>query len=369
MSLRHDALRIAKELPTGNGTRVALLRALVAKEFGTQDELDAYLKDHPKADPKMHSVVEEGDGGGSEDDDKAKDDDKGDKGWDDAAGKNDDDFVAEWVDRRGKGKGSTQALQEYTAVSEDLIGDAKGDDKLVYDWVRDQLAETDKSTDQILNALRDDDDWEDDDHQKTIDKAEAAIEKATGGGGKDEDKPKEDKPKAPDKVMTPEDFFEKFKGELKGIGVKEDELKWAEQELRNSFISTNGEASHNEDWTGKAGAKYFRDQLHKDLAPLFKDIDDDELFEMVKHWDPEADKGKKATMTLKYDVLRIASKLPTGDETRRAILAACQCEDDETDVESKFEEGKPADPTKNMSEEDAKKWRLENLKHKDQFKG
>jgi hypothetical protein len=35
---------------------------------------------------------------------------------------------------------------------------------------------------------------------------------------------------------------------------------------------------------------------------------------------------------------------------------------------AKFEEGESADPTENMSEEDAKKWRLENLKNKDKFK-
>jgi hypothetical protein len=37
-------------------------------------------------------------------------------------------------------------------------------------------------------------------------------------------------------------------------------------------------------------------------------------------------------------------------------------------VESRFEEGQPADPTENMSEEDAKKWRVEHLKNKDNFK-
>jgi transcriptional regulator with XRE-family HTH domain len=36
--------------------------------------------------------------------------------------------------------------------------------------------------------------------------------------------------------------------------------------------------------------------------------------------------------------------------------------------ESRFEEGKPADPTKDMSEEDAKKWKVEHDKHKDEFK-
>jgi len=40
----------------------------------------------------------------------------------------------------------------------------------------------------------------------------------------------------------------------------------------------------------------------------------------------------------------------------------------EDELEARFEEGKPADPTENMSEEDAKKWRLENLKNKDKFK-
>jgi len=36
--------------------------------------------------------------------------------------------------------------------------------------------------------------------------------------------------------------------------------------------------------------------------------------------------------------------------------------------QTKFEEGKPADPTEQMSPEDAKKWKLEHLKNKDNFK-
>jgi hypothetical protein len=36
--------------------------------------------------------------------------------------------------------------------------------------------------------------------------------------------------------------------------------------------------------------------------------------------------------------------------------------------ESRFEEGKPADPTENMSDEDAKKWKIEHDKHEDKFK-
>jgi hypothetical protein len=39
-----------------------------------------------------------------------------------------------------------------------------------------------------------------------------------------------------------------------------------------------------------------------------------------------------------------------------------------TEVLSRFEEGKPADPTKDMSPEDAEKWREEHEKNKDRFK-
>lgn len=40
----------------------------------------------------------------------------------------------------------------------------------------------------------------------------------------------------------------------------------------------------------------------------------------------------------------------------------------EDEKQSKFEEGKPADPTENMSPEDAKKWKTEHDKNKDKFK-
>lgn len=39
-----------------------------------------------------------------------------------------------------------------------------------------------------------------------------------------------------------------------------------------------------------------------------------------------------------------------------------------TEQRSRFEEGKPADPTENMSAEDAKKWKEENERNKDRFK-
>ena len=47
------------------GTRVA--RLLSAKEFGSEKALKQYLKEHPKADPKMHSVTEDAKPKGEED--------------------------------------------------------------------------------------------------------------------------------------------------------------------------------------------------------------------------------------------------------------------------------------------------------------
>lgn len=46
---------------------------------------------------------------------------------------------------------------------------------------------------------------------------------------------------------------------------------------------------------------------------------------------------------------------------------ACMASEDE-EKSSRFEEGKPADPTKNMSPEEAKKWKAQKEKHKDEFK-
>jgi len=52
-------------------------------------------------------------------------------------------------------------------------------------------------------------------------------------------------------------------------------------------------------------------------------------------------------------------------ELKKMLKGAKRASDDE--IEARFEEGKPADPTENMSKEDAKKWRLENLKNRDNF--
>jgi hypothetical protein len=47
---------------------------------------------------------------------------------------------------------------------------------------------------------------------------------------------------------------------------------------------------------------------------------------------------------------------------------AAEEKEGEKEIEARFEEGKPADPTENMSPEDAKKWKEMTEKHKDKFK-
>lgn len=59
---------------------------------------------------------------------------------------------------------------------------------------------------------------------------------------------------------------------------------------------------------------------------------------------------------------------PSVVKVREEMQGKAACEG-ETDEVARFEEGKPADPTKNMSEEDKKKWWSEHDKHKDEFTG
>ena len=53
---------------------------------------------------------------------------------------------------------------------------------------------------------------------------------------------------------------------------------------------------------------------------------------------------------------------------RRATEPVSSTQMSAENVLSRFEEGKPADPTENMSPEDAKKWREQTDEHKDEFK-
>lgn len=79
----------------------------------------------------------------------------------------------------------------------------------------------------------------------------------------------------------------------------------------------------------------------------------------------EADEiSEKAEQALKS--LKLASTTPTqgiNAMNRWSIFAKT-----EEEKQGRFEEGKPADPTKNMSPEDAKEWKVQNEKNKDKFK-
>ena len=60
--------------------------------------------------------------------------------------------------------------------------------------------------------------------------------------------------------------------------------------------------------------------------------------------------------------VRMSRRLLTPDVTEAPMVMASE------EKESRFEEGKPADPTENMSEEDASKWKTEHDNNKDNFK-
>lgn len=69
---------------------------------------------------------------------------------------------------------------------------------------------------------------------------------------------------------------------------------------------------------------------------------------------------------LRAKLIRLAHQNP---EFRKDLLPLIQaCDHTEGPMMGKYEEGKPADPTENMSEADKKEWELNTLKHKDKFK-
>lgn len=74
------------------------------------------------------------------------------------------------------------------------------------------------------------------------------------------------------------------------------------------------------------------------------------------------------TTSLRSRLIRLAHTHP---EHRAALLPLAKLASEaepEGATMGKYEEGKPADPTENMSEEDKKEWELNTLKHKDKFK-
>lgn len=85
-----------------------------------------------------------------------------------------------------------------------------------------------------------------------------------------------------------------------------------------------------------------REEVMKGFKSANPDLSDEELNEIADQWEKNKDVVKDK--------------------------AAADAKQSEEDKKSKFEEGKPADPTENMSPEDAKTWKEEHDKNKDQFK-
>jgi len=69
---------------------------------------------------------------------------------------------------------------------------------------------------------------------------------------------------------------------------------------------------------------------------------------------------------LRAGLIRLAHSHPEFRKDLLPIITACGVEGP---MMGKFEEGKPADPTKNMSPEDAAEWKKQNELNKDKFKG
>lgn len=75
------------------------------------------------------------------------------------------------------------------------------------------------------------------------------------------------------------------------------------------------------------------------------------------------DKGEKTPWD---DVERLLNSIRSTSATMLRRMGKTASDDE--DKQSKFEEGKPADPTENMSPEDAATWKTEHEKNKDRFK-
>ena len=105
--------------------------------------------------------------------------------------------------------------------------------------------------------------------------------------------------------------------------------------------------------------------LRYELAPL-----PDPLRDLLDRYLEEHGEGQgryaSSDAALRGRLVRLAHSRP---DLRADILpllsdkAACG----ENTVMAKFEEGKPADPTENMSPEDAAEWKKQNVINKDQF--
>lgn len=110
-------------------------------------------------------------------------------------------------------------------------------------------------------------------------------------------------------------------------------------------------------------------EFRKDLLPLIKSAGCEKLPEggMRDNCEKKVEEGKKndKEASLRSGLIKLAHSHPEFRKDLLPLITACMSE---APVMGRFEEGVPADPTKNMSEEDAKEWNRQNELNKDNFK-
>lgn len=111
-----------------------------------------------------------------------------------------------------------------------------------------------------------------------------------------------------------------------------------------------------------------REKVMEGFKSANPDLSEAELNEIADQWEKNKDVVKEKAAGEEFF---IRSRNASGELIYVPAFSPRQADDtknSEKALESKFEEGKPADPTKNLSPEDAKKWKEEHDKNKDKFK-
>jgi len=169
-----------------------------------------------------------------------------------------------------------------------------------------------------------------------------------------ESKFEEGKPADPTKNMSPEDAAE---WERQNEENKDNFKSAAKDEVTHKIVTTykdslGREKTSEDSWLSKWG-KPTRANFEKIVSKGVSDPAGGFRYAVV-----EAKLVSRGETVFTYK--------PKADKSASFLLSAEEVE--ESLKESKFEEGKPADPTKHMSPEDAAEWERQNEENKDNFK-
>lgn len=112
-----------------------------------------------------------------------------------------------------------------------------------------------------------------------------------------------------------------------------------------------------------------REQVMKGFAKANPHMSQEDLEKAADMWEKHKDSLKKATWVAPEGATHVVViGQGGGGGGGSARTAASDQVDSSSELVSKFEEGKPADPTENMSEEDKATWWKKHQEHKDRFK-